>query len=215
MTLLTGVIYGAGGHGKVVLDAALSAGTSVRWVVDRQPKASRLLGVAVVGDDFPEWLNLASFRFVVAIGENGPRARVFHELQDRGGQPVNVIHPRSTLSASVKLGLGVVVFAGAVINPEAVIGDNCIINTSASVDHDCILGDHVHLCPGVHLAGGVRVGAGTMVGIGAVVLPGVKIGCGCSVGAGAVVTKDLPDGVTAYGVPARVRRKAASFPGQL
>jgi acetyltransferase-like isoleucine patch superfamily enzyme len=35
------------------------------------------------------------------------------------------------------------------------------------------------------------------------VLPGVKIGARCVVGAGAVVTRDLPDGSTVRGIPAR------------
>jgi acetyltransferase-like isoleucine patch superfamily enzyme len=87
-----------------------------------------------------------------------------------------------------------------------VIGDDCIVNTSASVDHDCVVGDHVHLCPGVHLAGAVNVGSGTMIGTGAVILPVIQIGKGCVVGAGAVVNRDLPDGVIAFGVPARVQR---------
>ena len=42
------------------------------------------------------------------------------------------------------------------------------------------------------------------VGSGAVILPGVTIGVGAIVGAGAVVTRDVPDGVTVVGNPARV-----------
>ncbi|MGH7537098.1 MAG: acyltransferase [Gemmatimonadales bacterium] len=41
------------------------------------------------------------------------------------------------------------------------------------------------------------------VGTGAVILPGVTIGAGAIVGAGAVVTKDVPDGETVVGNPAR------------
>lgn len=41
------------------------------------------------------------------------------------------------------------------------------------------------------------------VGTGAVILPGVTIGAGAIVGAGAVVTKDVPDGTTVVGNPAR------------
>ena len=41
------------------------------------------------------------------------------------------------------------------------------------------------------------------VGTGAVILPGVTIGVGAIVGAGAVVTRDVPDGSTVVGNPAR------------
>lgn len=36
---------------------------------------------------------------------------------------------------------------------------------------------------------------------------GIKIGADVTVGAGSVVVKDLPDGVTAFGVPAKIIRK--------
>jgi acetyltransferase-like isoleucine patch superfamily enzyme len=42
------------------------------------------------------------------------------------------------------------------------------------------------------------------VGIGAIILKGVRIGRGAKVGAGAVVTRDVPDGATIEGNPARV-----------
>ena len=42
------------------------------------------------------------------------------------------------------------------------------------------------------------------VGTGAVILPGVTIGVGAIVGAGAVVTRDVPDGATVVGNPARL-----------
>ncbi len=42
------------------------------------------------------------------------------------------------------------------------------------------------------------------LGVGVIVLDGVRIGKGAVIGAGAVVTRDVPDGAIAVGVPARV-----------
>jgi maltose O-acetyltransferase len=53
----------------------------------------------------------------------------------------------------------------------------------------------------------IEIGDNVWLGGGAVVCPGVTIGGDTVVGAGAVVTRDLPAGVVAAGVPARVLRE--------
>ena len=53
---------------------------------------------------------------------------------------------------------------------------------------------------------GIALGDNVWLGTGAKVLDGVRIGSDVVVGAGAVVTSDLPDGVVAAGMPARILR---------
>ena len=53
----------------------------------------------------------------------------------------------------------------------------------------------------------IAIGDNVWLGGGAIVCPGVTIGKDTVVGAGAVVTRDLPAGVVAAGVPARVLRE--------
>lgn len=104
------------------------------------------------------------------------------------------------------MGDGIAVMAGAVINAEARIDDFSIINTHASVDHDCWIGEGAHVCPGSTLAGNVRVGSLAFIGAGATVIPGTTIGQDATIGAGACVLRDVPDGASAWGVPARIMR---------
>ncbi|MCE5324015.1 hypothetical protein LLG46_11965 [bacterium] len=79
------------------------------------------------------------------------------------------------------------------------------MNTACSVDHDCDIGDLVHVAPGSRLGGGVGVGTGSLVGIGSCVRPCMHIGDWCSIGAGSTVVSDMPDNITAYGNPAKIR----------
>lgn len=204
------IIYGSGGHGKVALDIAVSAGLEVEYIVDDLPKLKTLWSYPVISSHSAEWKKLKSFQFLVGIGENCIRERIFQMLLRKGGEPTTIRHPSAVVSTSAQIGSGTLICAGSVINVSASIEENCIVNTSASVDHDCSVGANVHLCPGVHLAGNVTIGAMTMIGTGAVVLPGLFIGTCCIVGAGSVVTHSLPSKTIAYGNPARVRKTAGA-----
>lgn len=199
------VVLGAGGHAKVVIDAARCAGWHLAGVLDDDPakQGGAFFGVAVLGD-CGGWraLDLAP-AYVVAIGSNDARARLQCKLEADGRRIATVRHPFTALAQGTLVGGGTVLMAGAVVNPDTVLGRGVIINTGATVDHDCRVADWVHIAPGSTLCGGVQVGAGTLIGVGARVLPGVRIGRGCMVAGGAVVHRDLPDSARVAGVPAR------------
>jgi bifunctional UDP-N-acetylglucosamine pyrophosphorylase/glucosamine-1-phosphate N-acetyltransferase len=52
-----------------------------------------------------------------------------------------------------------------------------------------------------------EIGDGAFVGVDTMLVAPVKLGKGARTGAGSVVTKDIPDGATAVGVPARVVKR--------
>ncbi|MDQ6721768.1 MAG: bifunctional UDP-N-acetylglucosamine diphosphorylase/glucosamine-1-phosphate N-acetyltransferase GlmU [Candidatus Dormibacteraeota bacterium] len=56
------------------------------------------------------------------------------------------------------------------------------------------------------------IGDGSFVGVDTMLVAPVKLGKGSRTGAGSVVTKDVPDGATAVGVPARVVRRKSPSP---
>lgn len=205
------LILGAGGHGKVVADAALAGGgwQGTAFLDDRAPALREVLGLPVVGNmhSMLAWAGRFSHA-VVAVGDARRRLELIDGLARAGFSIAVIVHPRAAVSTFASLAAGTVVMAGAVVNPDVFVGKGGIINTGACVDHDCTLGDGVHICPGVSLAGNVVVGDRTWVGIGSCAKQGVTIGCDVMVGAGATVISDVGDGLTVVGTPARslVRR---------
>ncbi|MDO8880215.1 MAG: acetyltransferase [Coriobacteriia bacterium] len=193
------IVIGAGGHAKVVVDAALACGISVVGAVAETGGVTDVFGVPVVADA----AQAAADAFIVAVGDNRARATLFAEYSARGLVPAAVVHPSAIIATSVKIAPGAFIAAGVVVNPDARIGANVILNTACTVDHDCIIGDHAHVGPGANLCGGASVGEGALIGVGACAMPRVSIGAWSVVGAGSAVTSDLPDGMVCVGVPSR------------
>ena len=200
-------LFGASGHGKVVKDILNANGVKVEAFVDDNLSVDECAGRIVLHD--AKGLS----PMIVSIGVNKIRRNVVERLLANAKAYGNdfefatAIHPSAIVSPTAKIGEGTVVMAGAVINADAVIGKHCIVNTGATVDHDCVIGDYCHIAPGAHVSGGTHIGEGTWIGVGACVIQGINIGKDCMIGAGSVVVKDIPDAVTAYGNPCRVKIK--------
>ena len=204
------LIYGGGGHGRVVLDILRArAGDNLCAVfLDDNPvlQAQVVDGVPVHNPDALPGLLREGFAYLVGIGDNQTRSRLYHQLKSMGFQPATAMHPSAVVSPRASLGEGVVLMPGAIVNTGARVEENACINTAASVDHDAVVGAHAHLFPGARLTGNVRVERYARIGTGALVLPGVRIGHNAVVGAGALVRNDVPDNAVAFGVPAQVVR---------
>jgi sugar O-acyltransferase (sialic acid O-acetyltransferase NeuD family) len=204
-------VFGAGGHGKVVADAArLGDRYEVCGLLDDGPQRWRdsPLGLPVLGgrDALPALPDEAEI--ALGIGDNRARASLASFLIAAGRRLAAVVHPRACLGSGVRLGAGVFVGPLAVVHSDSWVGRGGIVNTAAVVEHDCRLGDFVHVSPRAAVGGGCRVGDGAHLGLGAVVLPVLSVGAWSVLGAGAVLVRALPDGETAVGVPARVRARA-------
>ena len=197
------VILGAGGHGKVVADAALARGAWARVVAtDRDPAKCRgelLPGVILLPLDAA--LALPDADFHVAIGSAEARERETGLLAGRA--PASVLHPAATLSPHAAIEAGCFVAAQAVVAPSALLGRGVIVNHGAVVDHDVQVGAFSHVGPRAVLGGGVHVGRAVLVGAGANVLPGLRVCDGVTLGAGAVVRAAIAEPGTYAGVPAR------------
>lgn len=199
-------ILGASGHGKVVADTAEVCGCdSVVFFDDAWPEVSQNYAWTVEGDSQALADKHSLFDgVIVAIGNNRIRADKIAWLNLIGANLVSLIHPSACVSRYAQIGKGTVVMPGVVVNAGSVVESGVILNTGCSIDHDCLIRVCAHISPGARLAGGVQVGDHSWVGIGCCVKQGISIGNDVTVGAGAAVVSDLPDGIRAAGVPAKL-----------
>lgn len=196
-------ILGAGGHARVIASLIEAVPTFV------VPGPAQSDGQIAEAEFFARLDGLAGADIYLGIGDNAARRSLFERLKAAGAQVTRCIAPNTFVARDAELGEGVVLCPGAVVNSRARLGDNTIVNTLSGVDHDCVLGHHTQVTVGVTFGGTVTVGRNCFFGLKSAVLPGVVIGDDVTVLAGALVTKDVPDGVTVGGSPARVVRGGA------
>ncbi len=144
------------------------------------------------------------------------------------GQGVKIYHPDLVNLYDCTIGDETKIGAFVEIQKDAMVGARCKISSHSFICEGVTIEDEVFVGHGVMFindrypratANGklqteadwevipTRVKRGASIGSGAVILCGITIGARAMIGAGAVVTRDVADGDTVVGVPARVMLK--------
>ena len=146
---------------------------------------------------------------VFALGLPELKKSVFEKVQNKNISYPVLIHPNVVVGKSkfVRIGEGCIITAGNIITTNISIGKHVILNLSCTVGHETEIGDFSSFMPTCNISGEVKIGEATFWGTGAKVINRIKVGDNVFIGAGSVVTKDIPDNVTAVGVPAKVIKK--------
>lgn len=206
------LLIGGGGHCKSVLDTVLENNTYTGiGIIDKAYNiGNTVMGIPIIGDDtlLSEFLNKGYRYAFVTIGTNiNLRVKLLNYLEKMGYIIPNIFDKSSEISKHSIIDNGVFIGKGAIINAEVSIKKGAIINSGAIIEHDCKIGEFVHIAPGSVLSGEVIIGDYSQIGANTTIKQQVKIGANVVVGMGSVVTKNIPDGILAYGIPCKEVRK--------
>ncbi|MCO5235622.1 MAG: acetyltransferase [Chitinophagaceae bacterium] len=153
-----------------------------------------------------DMLDLWSDKTAVVIGIADPLMK--KNVKERINLP-NVVFPSlisksAWVSNQVTIGEGTVIYPGVTIDYDVVIEDFVLVNKNCSLGHNSMLSKFSTLAPGVSLAGFTYLEECVNVGINAATIQNVHIGQNSIIGGMSMVIKDLPENITAVGVPAKI-----------
>ncbi len=188
-----------------VIELALDCGHEVIGIID--PNADHThRGIPVLGNDDDAPRILREHRdAAVVISPDAPSVRraLAARYVSCGASFATLVSPKAHVSPSASIAKGVLVQSMVNVSANVRLGAFVRVNTAANIMHDVAVDDYVSIAPNAVLLGRVRVGAESYIGANATLLPERSVGKRSVVGAGSVVTKDVPDGVTVVGSPAR------------
>ncbi|WP_354003910.1 NeuD/PglB/VioB family sugar acetyltransferase [Cellulomonas cellasea] len=201
------VLVAAGGLGREVLALLRAAGEDVAGFLDDSPalRGASVDGAPVLGG-VAHIATLPDVRVLVCAGQGSARAALVARLAEAGvgeARWARAIHPGVEVPAGCVVGPGAIMLAGVVLTASVTVGAHVVAMPQATLTHDVVVEDFATLCAGATLGGGVVVGRAAYVGMNASVRQGVRVGVGAVLGMGGALLRDLPDGETWVGVPAR------------
>lgn len=140
---------------------------------------------------------------ICAIGEPITRTRICHSLLEKGASFFNMLHPQAFISRGCTIGNGVIILPGAYIFPNSKVKDFAVINTLTAIGHDSTVGEGCVLSAQCDVMGFVCLEDEVFLGSGARILPGIHVHKRARVGAGSVVIRDVKEGISVFGNPAK------------
>ena len=210
------VIFGSGGHAKVVFSEIIKLKKfKFLGFVDNYKKKGEL----IISFNKKNYYNLGSIkevinkkkniRGVIGVGVNFVREKIVRDVKriNNNFKFQQIISKDAIINPDVFIDEGTLVVSGTIINTGTEIGKHCIINTSCSIDHDNKFSDFSSAGPGVITGGNVKVGYKSYLGLGCKIRQNVEILDNTVVGFGSLVNKNCKKNSIYWGSPAKKIRK--------
>lgn len=169
-------------------------------------RTGEYMNYRILGSDADAIANAQQYKkFPVILSPDKPslREKLFWLYQEAGYTFEGLISPTSQISGTARIDPLAVIQHGVNVSANATIGKFVKLNSLCNIMHDAIVDDFTTVAPNAVVLGYVQIGRSCYIGANSTILPEKKLGNQIMVGAGAVVTRDVSDGLTMVGVPAR------------
>ena len=113
------------------------------------------------------------------------------------------ISKNAWISKQVTIGNGAIIYPGVSINYETIVDDFVVMNMNCAIGHNCSIGKFSSFSPGVNLGGNTTIGNFVEMGIGSATIQGISIADNAKIGGQAMVVKNISEGKTVVGIPAK------------
>lgn len=142
--------------------------------------------------------------FICAIGDLNLKKKFISIISSKGGKFINLIHISVIFSSvNINIGRGCFLGPGTIISNDVTIRDHVTLNCRIHVSHDVIISKFSHANPYSFIGGYAYIGERVIIHPNSTIIPNIKIGDNCVIGAGSVVIKNVKQGVTVFGIPAK------------
>ncbi len=136
------LIVGAGGLGKMVMEAA-TENFECFFVDDNYSKGQLVCDTLVVGEieDLKKLKEEYDF-LIVAIGNNAFREKLTNEAIKLGFIIPNIINQTAYVSKYSQFGYGCIVLSNASIQNGAILKNGVVVTANVEIHHDALLNDY-------------------------------------------------------------------------
>lgn len=180
------LIYGSRDFGHTILSISRDCEWEFSGFID-----DIYSGSGIVGNFEAISRHYSPHEFSIALGigyQNlEARWRVFQKVKAAGYECPRLIHPRSYVESTARIGEGAVIMATCVVDMRTRIGAGAVLWPGAIVNHDSHIGDNVFISPNATVCGFSSVGSNSFIGAGSVIVDHVTLKNNSFIKAGSVI----------------------------
>lgn len=204
------LIYGAGGLAKEVYDIVARSTPDkyeeIIFIDDYADESRFYLSESIHFESILKRYDSSELEGVVAVGEPQYRELLTKKFENAGVRLATIIDNTSVVSPTAFIDDGCIICEYCTVHSNVHIGKSALIQPYCCVGHDIDFGDYSVMSATCTPGGGSSFGKRVYMGMNASSKEKIQIGNDVIIGMGAAVFKDIPDGMTVIGNPARITK---------